>query len=358
MTLFRFLMGCFLQLCVMDAYALQISHVYHEPKVIDPVKNELIKVSYTLSEKSNIDLNIYDDRDMLVRRISKSNVAAGNNNIIWNGKDEAGLNVPPEAYRYTLTAVSATKKTEYDLSDITGNRQIHIKKLKWNSDKSQFEYQLKKPARVLIRVGIDNHGPLMGTITNWLPRIAGQHTEHWNGFDASQVINLAKHPKLESTVQAYSLSDNTIFVGPETNSVKFIENMSWPEEKRKIKNTRKKVITAAYQQSPQTRGDYELKLSFPETQGLTKEGVPILKGKVPVLLDVPDTKRKIALSRRAESVLYIDGQFSIENEVGFIPMTWIVDVDKMHKGEHYLSVNLRGYEGNFGVATVKIYVQK
>jgi hypothetical protein len=39
-------------------------------------------------------------------------------------------------------------------------------------------------------------------------------------------------------------------------------------------------------------------------------------------------------------------------------MTWLLNTDTLNEGEHYLSVNLRGYEGNFGLATVKVYVQR
>ena len=45
-----------------------------------------------------------------------------------------------------------------------------------------------------------------------------------------------------------------------------------------------------------------------------------------------------------------------ENETGFLPMTWNWDTSNASPGIHYLTANLRGYEGNFGMATVKVRV--
>lgn len=64
------------------------------------------------------------------------------------------------------------------------------------------------------------------------------------------------------------------------------------------------------------------------------------------------------MARRFEPVFFVDGQFAFENEVGFVPMTWNFDPRSLNEGEHYLTVNLRGYEGNFGIATLKVLVQR
>jgi hypothetical protein len=39
-------------------------------------------------------------------------------------------------------------------------------------------------------------------------------------------------------------------------------------------------------------------------------------------------------------------------------MTWNFDPAALNEGEHFLSVDLRGYEGNFGMATLKVFVQR
>jgi hypothetical protein len=39
-------------------------------------------------------------------------------------------------------------------------------------------------------------------------------------------------------------------------------------------------------------------------------------------------------------------------------MTWNFDPAALNEGEHFLTVNLRGYEGNFGMATVKVWISR
>jgi hypothetical protein len=112
------------------------------------------------------------------------------------------------------------------------------------------------------------------------------------------------------------------------------------------------------QQPLEARGDFGVQLVLPGDLQKTAEGIPIVTRPVPVRLEIPDTDRARALARRFEPVFFLDGQFVFENEVGFVPMTWNWDPKAVNPGEHYLTVNLRGYEGNFGMATIKVAVQK
>lgn len=338
-------------------HALEIQRVTHAPALFVPAMDQNASIGFTLSATSDVVVKIFDDRDRLVRRIVREKLAAGDHSIPWNGRDEAGRIVPAEAYRYTITAGASESDTaEHDLSDLTGGNPVRSE-IHWNAEQMQFEYYLEKPSRVLIRVGLDNHGPLMATIRNWAPRQAGRHVEHWDGKDASGDLNLARHPKLVIDMQAYTLSQNTLLVGPESERVAYIEAMTWPDEQREVKKQPRKRMIAAQQQAAETRGDYLVKLSLPEGHKTNEQGVPIVTGSVPLMLDVDDGYREIALNRRSETVFYVDGQFFFENEVGFLPMTWLLDTTHMNDGEHFVTVNVRGYEGNFGLATRKVIVR-
>ncbi len=338
--------------------AVEINHVFHKPKMFEPDNGQTVQVHFTLTKQADITLNIYDDRDLLIQQVFKGSVPAGDQYLEWNGKDKAGVVVPAEAYRYTLQLRSSNNKPiEYDVSDFTGGKKITIKNIKWNSDDKQFEYTLKQPARVMIRVGLKEHGPLLANILNWVPRIEGQHVEKWDGKDASNILDLTKHPKLEIDMQAYTLSENTILVGANPDKVKFVNN-TWKQQRRVKKQKKRKNMVAAQQQKPDTRGDYLARLVLPDNLLKNKDNVPIVSGQLRVQLTVDDVNRGVALNRRAEPVFFVDGQFAFENEVGFLPMTWILDTSRLNEGEHYLTANIRGYEGNFGLATIKIYVQK
>jgi hypothetical protein len=111
------------------------------------------------------------------------------------------------------------------------------------------------------------------------------------------------------------------------------------------------------QQSLETRGDLNARLSLAGNARQDKEGRWLVSGKIPLRADVADAQRKIAIERRFEAVFYVDGVFSHENEVGYLPLTWTWDSSQVNDGEHFLTVNIRGYEGNFGAASVKVVVR-
>jgi hypothetical protein len=98
-------------------------------------------------------------------------------------------------------------------------------------------------------------------------------------------------------------------------------------------------------------------LTLPTSLLRTSDGVPVAKDIIPIVLDVPDLKRDLVSRTKMETVFYIDAQYIYESEVSYLPMTWRVDTSTLTEGVHYLTANLRGYEGNFGLATVKIFVK-
>lgn len=353
-----FALGLMLSLITMGSpYAVEITQVYHNPAHIYPEKNEGSDIHFTISDKSRVVLKIYDDRNLLIRTIEKSLLPGGEHSISWDGKDEAGNYVPEEAYHYVLVAQGSTADTAiYDLTDLTGGEKVRIKDIEWNNNTNYFEYTLKKPTRVLLRVGLKNDGPLLVTVTNWLPRGVGSQKEKWDGMDVSHVLDLSNHPELEISAYGYTLSKNTIIVGDVNSRTDYIP-VTWESEKRQKQKMAEKRMIAAQQQEAETRGDYEATLSLPDGLPVNEGGLPVISGIVPVTLSVDQDKINVAINQRAEPVFFVDGQFAFENEVGFLPMTWLLDANKLNQGEHYLTTNVRGYEGNFGLATLKVFVR-
>jgi len=341
-----------------QSWGLEIASVYHEPKTFEPQKQQKVEIHFTLSTKAQVTVNIFDDRDYLVKKIPTSR-AQGAQIVHWDGKDMAGHIVPAEAYRYTIEAKGASgEKAEYDTSDITGGITLKAKNIAWDKNKKVVSYQLPEPARAIIRIGIQNRGPLMKSLLEWSPRSAGFQEEAWDGMDASGVINLSTHPKLEISVDAYNLSDNSIIVGSTTSRTQYITNMSWGKTKRKVKHKRKKKMFAHVQQSAETRNDLDVKLVLAGEYKKNKTDLAIVSGIVPIRLEVSGKDQGRLLERGFEPIFFIDGIYMQENEMGFLPVTWQWDTRKVTEGEHFITGNIRSYEGNFGTATLKVYVKQ
>ena len=165
---------CWLPVC---SHALSISGVSHVPKALDTSKNNSVTIQYALDESAQVTLNIFDDRELLIRKIdSADKLKPGTHQFVWDGRDQANRPVPAEAYHYTLVAKNGKDTVEHDLSDFTGGVVVAVQSLEWNPTTQMLSYSILRPARVNIRVGFKNNGPLMATLVDWLPKKHGAHS--------------------------------------------------------------------------------------------------------------------------------------------------------------------------------------
>lgn len=353
----RILVLLFLSAFSVLCWGVEISGVYHEPELFEPLKQQKVEIHFTLSENAQVAVKIFDDRDYLIKKIT-SKRKKGAHKVSWDGKDMSKHNVPPEAYRYTIEATgSIGQRVEYDVSEITGGKTLSVKNISWDKEKKTVRYQLPEAARVIVRIGIQNRGPLMQSLLDWSPRNGGFHNEAWDGMDASDVVNLESHPKLDISVDAYSLSDNSIIVGPNSSKAQYIKELSWGKTRRKIKQIPGKKMYAHAQQPAESRGDLSVKLVLAGEYTKNKKGLAITSGIVPVRLEVAEKDQARLLERGFEPVFFLDGIYVHENEMGFLPVTWLFDTSKVAEGEHFVTGNIRSYEGNYGTATLKVYVK-
>jgi hypothetical protein len=332
-----------------------ISQVRLDRSRIDPAKNETVAVRFNLNEPAKVTLSVFDGRDHRVYQASEE-VAAGDQTISWNGQDASGKPVPPEAYSYTLAAKNAKGQTIHDLTDLTGGVLLMAKDVRWDAAEGKLHYYLDKPARVNLRFGLEG-GPYLRTVVDWVPRSAGANAETWDGMDASGVLNLTTHPALAPSVKAYTLPDNTIFVGGDADQVRFVAGTDAAVLRERATPKPAKEMFNLAQQPLDTRGDVTAKLTLGGAARQDKDGRWIVSGKVPLKADVAEAQRQRVIERRFEAAFFIDGIFSHENELGYVPLTWAWDSSQINNGEHFVTLNIRGYEGNFGTATVKVMVE-
>jgi flagellar hook assembly protein FlgD len=90
----------------------EITNVSADPNYFNPDYNpygakptEYTIVSFDLSESANIECRIVNSAGVLVRTLTKANLPAGANTIIWDGKDMAGNLVKEGSYRISITAI-------------------------------------------------------------------------------------------------------------------------------------------------------------------------------------------------------------------------------------------------------------
>jgi hypothetical protein len=342
------------------AQELAITNVQPDRAQVASSKDAGVQLRFAITAPAQVALRIYDGRDLQIRQVeSRSVLPTGEHSLKWDLRDERGRWVPDEAYSYVLEARGKDGKTvRHDLTDLTAGATVAVRDAKWDAQSGKLSYVLDRPGRVSVRRGLNEGGPLLRTLLDWVARPAGLQQEQWDGRDASDVLDLGKHPRLVTSVQAFSLPENSILVGAATSKVTLIADLDAKTPRREKSSATPKRMYAHGQQPLDARGDFKVQLTMSNTLPRTDAGIPIVTSLTPVRLEVSELDRERALSRRFEPVFFVDGQFAFENEVGFVPMTWNFDPAALNEGEHFLTVNLRGYEGNFGMATVKVLVRR
>jgi hypothetical protein len=336
---------------------LRIHPVAADPQVFDPARGERVTVRFGLSAPAEAALLVYDARDFLVRRVvTKGSVPAGEHALVWDGRDDAGRRLPPEAYHYTVEARAAGETVVYDLTDPTGTDAVIARDVAWDPAARVVRYLLPERSRVNVRIGIQNGGPLLRTLVNWLPREAGIQEEPWDARDASGAIDLAAHPRLELVVHAVGLPANTLVIGPRMSERTPFVALERPERRAATPQPGRRARSFAAQPVEQLR-DVAIALRLPEGLPRGADGVPIVRGPVAVEMDIPDrAERERMLAERIETAFYVDGLYQFENESGVLPTTWTWDPARTPPGEHYLTGNLIGIEGHFGTATLRVRI--
>jgi hypothetical protein len=194
-------------------------------------------------------------------------------------------------------------------------------------------------------------------LIDWVPRGSGAHAERWDGQDASGVLKLGDNPALTPVVKAYALPENTLFVGVPPDRLQFAAEREAPVLRERNGPPPTQRMFDNSQQPLETRGDLPAMLTLGSGFKQDDEGRWLVSGEVPLTVNVRDEDRQRVLQRRFEAVFYVDGVFAHENELGYLPLTWTWNTAQFNPGEHFVTLNIRGYEGNFGTATVKVLVQ-
>ena len=344
-----------LMLVMSQTQALSISHVSHKPSYIEVNTRIKIAIRFALDEAATVVLRIYDDREFLIKEERIAGFNKSDNTIIWDGRDNNGKRVPPEAYHYTLEASNGSDSVVYDPSDITGNDVVEVSNLKWDKKADSISYSVRKNTRVSLRIGIDDGGPLLATILDWQPRARGVHKEKWDGIDSSGTVDIKRLVSAEIFGQAYSLSGNTIIFGPYQSDSEYVENIDTSHKRKRTYNSKK--MFNYHGKDAASRSDFAIDVALPKDIKLNKDKLPIFKGSVPIRINIPKQELKRMQTNRFEPMLFVDGTYISELESGFFPLTWRMHAKDYKEGEHYITINIRGYDGQVGSASRRIVVK-
>ncbi len=323
----------------------------------NPSAGDSVELRYRLASPQRVTVRVYDPDLGLVRTLADAAPRdAGEHRDAWDGRDDGGRTVPDEAYLFTIETASGGV---FDPTTFSGGEVDDVTSARYDAEAGTFLYRLPAPARVLVRLGIES-GPMLKTLVDWKPRVAGSITEYWDGRDEDGVFNLLDHPGYRALVTYVTLPEATVIAfGNPKESYRDYKLGRGADQPRKPERPRRAgpevrlrprgLVPPAWARAPRVL------LSLPEAAATDVEP-PLLGKAATVRIDVDPADRDQLLAEQFEIIFFVDGVFFAEAERGYLPFNWRWELHQLTPGEHVLTVNVSSFKGQVGVASRRVRV--
>lgn len=335
----------------------------HAVAEFNPSGNQIFEIRFELKQKARVDVKIFTSDGDLVRVMKGTRqLPSGLHSVTWDGKDDAGIVVPDEAFIPVLVLQTKDNQTfvadprQYGGGEVINSLDVSITREK------HIKYFLPQPARVLIRTGIKN-GPMLRSLANWAPKTAGRNIQQWDGFDSDGLIDLKKNEHLSVLVTAFKLPPNAIITcgNKGLNYRQYREIKKWKDPIPNLKKVSlvrgQNRISRHYYYARTKDIDPEVSLQISGDIQYTKKNIPVFKDRVNIKVDLAQ-KDKWALKETLYEIgFYVDNEFISEEEQGYVPLTWIWKPNGLSPGRHTLTVNVSGFRGQVGVKSIIFVVE-
>ena len=324
-----------------------------------PALKQKFKITFTIKEDAKVKIDIYTPDNNLIRTL-QADMKQGEGFLIWDGKDNDNVVVPDEAYNIVITARNLNSVDILD-SRTTGGKVI--KKLSTKVDNlGNINFTLPEPSRVLIRAGIANSS-MLRVISNWVPKNRGKIIQRWDMRDADNLVDVAQLD-FAISISAYTLPKYAILTinNHELDYFTYFKNAqmkcnNFPKEKQVLKQDKYSISKHFYQCRIKDR-DPRLFVTIPHAPK-NDQNISILKNGQSTLIKVsmhPEDEKIIEKSKYEVS-FFIDFEFSSEEELGYMPISWNFNPNGLSKGNHILTVNVSSFTGQVGLKSYKFIIE-
>lgn len=322
----------------------------------NPSLGEEVQFSYAVSAQDTVTVLVFDwDGGLIQTLVEDVAQGPGMYRVAWDGRDLEGRVVPDEAYFFTVERASGEV---FDPTTFSGGVVGDITRARFQPDGTVM-YSLPAAARVLIRLGIQS-GPMLRTLVDWKPRVAGAVTEYWDGRDEDRLIKLRDHEDFRVLITYVTLAEATVISYGNTEESyreyklgRGKDQPSKPDRPRRadpgLRLRPEHLVPPAWARAP------KVQMSFPE-HGNTP--VPSAQEAITVRIEVDSSDRQLLLSDQFELIFYVDNIFFAEAERGYLPFNWLWELNQIPPGEHILTVNVSSFKGHVGVSSRKVRVVK
>ena len=346
---------------IKSQYGSIVNNITVSKSCFNPTLNEYVAISFIILKTANVTIHVYDSDSTLIKTIIKNKkMTPGKHSVKWNGKDIEGYTIPDEAYFFTLIAKDKFGVNEiYDPTTFSGGIEYDLTNARIDPQSHAISYKMSEIGRVMIRMGIRG-GPLLKTLVDWEPRTKGLITEHWNGNDEDNIIDIYNHNKFKMIIVYFTLPHNSIIsFGNKKYTYLSYKRSITVERQIKPKRNSLAVRTSPHYDQLRTK-DYtpNLLMNFSNILGKDKNGIPKIKGKTLVKVALSPEDKKIFQNSQFEICFFLDFKFYVEDESGYTPFNWMWDLSNIPEGYHIMTVNLSTFNDQIGVISKKVLVLK
>lgn len=323
----------------------------------NPSSGQQVELTYRLEKRERISVHVYDPDDGLVRTLVDSQErTAGEHVEVWDGTDLDGRVVPDEAYYFVIETASGAL---YDPRTFSGGEVGDVIEVEVDRAAGTIVYRLPTSARVLCRLGIHN-GPMLKTLVDWKPRVAGLITEYWQGWDEDGVVEFSSHPEFSGILTYVALPETSVIAFGNREAT-YREIKLGSGSGRPLKPQRPRVaqdgdrlrpeglVPPAWARAP------EVKLTLLGMAAGTE--VPEVGDEVRVRVEIDPADQERLQNDQFEIMFFVDNLFFAEAERGYTPFNWVWETHQLPPGEHVLTVNVASFGGQVGAASVKVRVR-
>lgn len=184
------------------------------PPFFNPTAGQKATIAFRADVAGTVRVTILDRDRFTIRTLAPVEVQPGVVTVEWDGCDDRSAIVPDEAWSLRIELAGGVYDPSLDFMPITEDPQPRM----YSPANGVLSFRLSRPSRVHVQAGqakrVDGRytreGPMIRTIVDREPRVAGPIVERWNGFDESGTIRVSSLPHFVISVLATSLPDNSL----------------------------------------------------------------------------------------------------------------------------------------------------
>ncbi|WP_041603587.1 FlgD immunoglobulin-like domain containing protein [Thioflavicoccus mobilis] len=324
----------------------------------NPSRGEALDLTLDLKQAADVTVRVFDaDWREVSTLVEKKAMPAGESALGWSGKNAQGEVVPDEAYFFTVEAEAGDLEEIYDPTAFSGGEEADLTEASLDPSVGAIRYRLPEMARVNIRIGISG-GPLMRTVVDWEPRVAGAVTDYWDGKDLDGLIDLWEHPDRKMIITYFTLPASSVITYGNDNALdldRVFEADARTKPERNPQRAESTKISRHYRIPRAQDRAPTIKMGFPNQVG-EEDGAVVLNGRSIVHVDLDEASKPHFQSAKFEIVFYVDGRFYAEEETGYAPYNWVWDTSQMDEGSYLLTVNVSSFKDQIGIKSARVKI--